>query len=58
MDAIANRCSTDNETLTDLFTSGGMQKILLGTIWLIICAMVFGGIMDTYRRFSVTLLKL
>ena len=35
---------TDNATLNDLFTSGGMAG-MLGTVWLIICAMVFGGIM-------------
>ncbi|MEL6143361.1 MAG: Na+/H+ antiporter NhaC family protein, partial [Bacteroidota bacterium] len=36
-----------NELLDDegLFTAGGMAG-MLGTIWLIICAMVFGGIMD------------
>lgn len=37
--------ATENEVLKDLFTSGGMEK-MLGTIWLIICAMVFGGIME------------
>ena len=36
---------TENEQLNDLFSSGGMAG-MLGTIWLIICAMVFGGIMD------------
>src|SRR5690606_29994917 len=36
---------TDNEDLNDLFSSGGMAG-MLGTIWLIICAMVFGGIME------------
>ena len=36
---------TDNEELNDLFSSGGMYG-MLGTIWLILCAMVFGGIMD------------
>ena len=51
---------TPNKTLADLFTSGGMQK-MLGTIWLIICAMVFGGIMDAIgalARISQSLLKL
>ncbi len=51
---------TPNKTLTDLFTSGGMQK-MLGTIWLIICAMVFGGIMDAIgalARISQSLLKM
>tara|TARA_B110000003_G_scaffold9602_1_gene9897 strand:+ start:19650 stop:21134 length:1485 start_codon:yes stop_codon:yes gene_type:complete len=37
--------ATDNEILADLFTAGGMAK-MMGTIWLILCAMVFGGIMD------------
>lgn len=36
---------TDNENLNDLFSAGGMAG-MLGTIWLIICAMVFGGIME------------
>jgi NhaC family Na+:H+ antiporter len=37
--------ATKNIALVDLFTAGGMAK-MLGTIWLILCAMVFGGIMD------------
>ena len=37
--------ATDNEKLNDLFASGGM-KGMLWTIYLIICAMVFGGVMD------------
>ena len=36
---------TDNEKLTELFSSGGVIG-MLWTIFLIICAMVFGGIMD------------
>jgi len=36
---------TSNTDLNDLFTAGGMSG-MLGTIWLIICAMVFGGVMD------------
>ncbi len=36
---------TDNEKLNELFSSGGMQG-MLWTIYLICCAMVFGGIMD------------
>ena len=36
---------TDNDTLNDLFTAGGMNG-MLWTIYLIVCAMVFGGIMD------------
>lgn len=62
MDAIIGNVTipTDNKTLASLFTSGGMQK-MLGTIWLILCAMVFGGIMDAIgalSRISQTLLKL
>ncbi|AUS06148.1 Na+/H+ antiporter NhaC [Pseudotamlana carrageenivorans] len=37
--------STDNEKLNELFASGGM-KGMLWTIFLIICAMIFGGVMD------------
>ena len=51
---------TENKTLADLFTSGGMAK-MLPTIWLILCAMVFGGIMDAIgalTRISESLLKL
>ena len=51
---------TTNKDLNDLFTSGGM-KGMLGTIWLIICAMVFGGIMEAIgalARISQSLLKI
>ncbi|WP_430906892.1 Na+/H+ antiporter NhaC family protein [Maribacter sp. 2-571] len=37
--------ATDNEKLNELFSAGGM-KGMLWTIFLICCAMVFGGIMD------------
>ena len=37
--------ATDNPALNDLFSAKGMSG-MLGTIWLIVCAMVFGGIMD------------
>tara|TARA_R110002111_G_scaffold32440_1_gene65551 strand:+ start:9615 stop:11084 length:1470 start_codon:yes stop_codon:yes gene_type:complete len=36
---------TDNEKLNDLFSAGGMEG-MLWTIYLIMCAMIFGGIMD------------
>jgi NhaC family Na+:H+ antiporter len=42
---------TNNTELNDLFSSGGMYG-MLGTIWLIICAMVFGGIMDAIGALS------
>ena len=51
---------TDNENLNDLFSAGGMAG-MLDTIWLIICAMVFGGIMDAIgalARISKALLNL
>jgi len=51
---------TDSATLNDLFASSGMQG-MLGTIWLIICAMVFGGIMEAIgalARISKALLNL
>jgi NhaC family Na+:H+ antiporter len=52
--------ATENAALVDLFTAGGMSK-MLGTIWLIICAMVFGGIMDAIgalARISAFMLSL
>ena len=52
--------ATDNEALSDLFSAGGMSG-MLGTIWLIICAMVFGGVMDAIgalAAISRSLLKL
>jgi NhaC family Na+:H+ antiporter len=51
---------TDNPALNDLFSAKGMAG-MLGTIWLIVCAMVFGGIMDgigALSRITKTLLGL
>ena len=42
---IETQINTSNQLLNDLFYSGGM-KGMMNTIWLIICAMVFGGAMD------------
>jgi len=42
---ISTSIATDNPALNDLFSAKGMSG-MLGTIWLIICAMVFGGVMD------------
>jgi NhaC family Na+:H+ antiporter len=45
--------------LVDLLSTGGM-KGMLGTIWLILCAMVFGGVMDRngcLSSISATLLR-
>lgn len=36
---------TENELVNELLSSGGM-KGMLNTIWLIICAMIFGGVME------------
>jgi NhaC family Na+:H+ antiporter len=52
--------STSNEDLNDLFNSGGMAG-MLGTIWLIVCAMVFGGVMEAIgalNRITQSLLSL
>ncbi len=51
---------TGNLLLNELFTSGGM-KGMLGTIWLIMCAMVFGGVMEAIgalKALSDALLKM
>ena len=37
--------SSDNELVKTLLSSSGMQG-MMGTIWLILCAMIFGGIME------------
>ena len=53
MDAITvdSAIETESAALNDLFASSGMAG-MLGTIWLIICAMVFGGIMDAIGALS------
>ncbi|WP_283636442.1 Na+/H+ antiporter NhaC [Aquaticitalea lipolytica] len=43
--------ATTSKELNDLFSSGGMYG-MLGTIWLIVCAMVFGGVMDAIGALS------
>jgi len=56
---IETEIKTDNEKLNELFSSGGM-KGMLWTIFLISCAMVFGGIMDAIgalARITSALLK-
>ena len=42
---------TANALLEDLFAASGMAG-MLSTIWLIICAMVFGGVMDAIGALS------
>lgn len=61
MDAItiSTQIPSNDPILRELFSSGGMQG-MLGTVWLIICAMVFGGIMDAIgalKKISVALLN-
>ena len=64
--AILNAITVDTEiettdaALNELFSSGGMAG-MLGTIWLIICAMVFGGVMDgigALQRITKSLLNM
>ncbi len=57
---VSTSVETANPELNDLFSAGGM-KGMLDTIWLIICAMVFGGVMDAIgalARISQALLNL
>ena len=52
--------ATSNAGLTDLFSSKGM-KGMMDTVWLIICAMVFGGVMEAIgalHKISSALLKM
>lgn len=58
--AVATSIDTGNEALNDLFSTGGMAG-MLNTVWLIICAMIFGGIMEVIgalKKISNALLKL
>lgn len=43
--------TTNSVQLNELFSSGGMAG-MLGTIWLVICAMTFGGVMDAIGALS------
>ena len=57
---VSTTIPTENEALSDLFAAKGMSG-MLGTIWLIVCAMVFGGIMDgigALARISASLLSM
>ena len=42
---IDTQIETNDSLFNELFSSGGM-KGMLSTVWLIVCAMVFGGVMD------------
>ena len=57
---IETSIDSGDRILNDLFYSGGM-KGMLNTIWLVICAMVFGGIMESIgalKKISSSLLEL
>ena len=52
--------TTSNKELNSLLSSGGMYG-MLNTIWLIICAMIFGGIMEVtglLRRLSTPIVDM
>ncbi len=51
---------TDHEMVNSLLTTGGMSG-MLNTVWLIICAMIFGGIMESsglLQRITQSVIKL
>lgn len=51
---------TDNEMITNLLTARGMSG-MLNTIWLILCAMIFGGVMEScglLHRIAEEIIKL
>jgi NhaC family Na+:H+ antiporter len=51
---------TENELVNELLSSGGMSG-MLNTIWLIICAMTFGGVMENsgmLRRITQSIIGL
>jgi NhaC family Na+:H+ antiporter len=57
---VSTSVATSDPAMSDLFSSGGMNG-MLGTIWLIMCAMVFGGVMEAIgalARISGALLKM
>jgi NhaC family Na+:H+ antiporter len=62
MDAMSRDISivTDNLMINDLLSTGGMYG-MLNTVWLIICAMCFGGAMEAsgfLYKLSMSLMKL
>ncbi|HET8858380.1 Na+/H+ antiporter NhaC [Marivirga sp.] len=44
--------TTNNEMVNELLSTGGMGG-MLNTIWLIVCAMVFGGVMESTNMLRV-----
>lgn len=52
--------TTDNAMVNELLSTGGMYG-MLNTIWLILCAMIFGGIMEStgmLHRITASVIKL
>jgi Na+:H+ antiporter, NhaC family len=52
--------TTDHEMVNSLLVTGGMRG-MLNTVWLIICAMIFGGIMEAggmLQRITQSVIKL
>jgi NhaC family Na+:H+ antiporter len=61
INAMGNETSivTDNEMMNNLLSSGGMYG-MLNTIWLIVCAMCFGGAMESIgalKKISQSIIK-
>lgn len=61
INAMGNETSivTDNEMMNNLLSSGGMYG-MLNTIWLILCAMCFGGAMESIgalKKISQSIIK-
>jgi NhaC family Na+:H+ antiporter len=50
--AIDTAIKTDNVMISELLTSGGMYG-MMNTIWLIMCAMMFGGVMESCGMLQV-----
>ncbi len=51
---------TENQKINDLFGTGGMEG-MLNTIWLILSAMVFGGVMESggmLKKITLSVMKL
>ncbi len=51
---------TGNSEINDLFTSGGMSG-MLNTIWLILSAMIFGGVMESskmLKKITLSIMKM
>ena len=62
MDSIVSKTTIETNTLflNELLTAGGMSG-MLDTIWLVICAMIFGGVMEAIgalKTISLSLLNI